>query len=163
MIIILISLLSILLGVILLLMSSYLNPKLEAIYNAIDEGNIDHAIKLCLKKSDITNLPITLALLSYCYVQQRKLKEAMEIARSVMRHVPTDDHLLSTLSHTYRACKAEDDLAVCYENAIMKDPSKDNLLLDLFFIYNRLCDAKKMQLTAQKLYKMKNRPSFVFW
>jgi curli production assembly/transport component CsgG len=81
---------------------------------------------------------------------QRRLKEAMETARSVMRYIPTDDHVLSTLSHTYRACKAEDELALCYENAINKDPSKDNLMLDLFFIYNRLCDAKKMQLIAQK-------------
>jgi tetratricopeptide (TPR) repeat protein len=140
-----------------------MNPKLEAIYNAIEEENHDLAIKLCLKKSDISNQQITVALLSYCYVQQRRLKEAMETARSVMRYIPTDDHVLSTLSHTYRACKAEDELALCYENAINKDPSKDNLMLDLFFIYNRLCDAKKMQLIAQKLYKMKNKPSFVFW
>ena len=140
-----------------------MNPKLEAIYNAIEEENHDLAIKLCLKKSEISNQQITVALLSYCYVQQRRLKEAMETARSVMRYIPTDDHVLNTLSHTYRACKAEDELAYCYENAINKDPSKDNLMLDLFFIYNRLCDAKKMQLIAQKLYKLKNRPNFVFW
>lgn len=139
------------------------SPKLDAIYNAIESDNFDLGVKLCLKKNEITNLPITLALLSYCYVKQRKLKEAMETARSVMRHVPTDDHVLSTLAHTYQACKAEDELAICYENAINKDPTKDYLMLDLFFIYNRLCDAKKMQLIAQKLYKMKNRPSFVFW
>lgn len=151
-------------GILLLIMSSFsLNPKIEAIYTAIEEENFDKAIKLCLKKSEISNQPITLALLSYCYVQKRSLKEAMEIARLVMRHVPTDEHVLDTLSHTYRACKAEDELAICYENAITKDPSKDGLLVNLFFIYNRLCDAKKMQLIAQKLYKMKSLPRFLFW
>jgi len=153
----------ILIGIVLIKMANFLNPKIEAIYTAIEEENYDKAIKLCLKKSEISNQPITLALLSYCYVQKRSLKEAMEIARLVMRHVPTDEHVLDTLSHTYRACKAEDELAICYENAISKDPSKDSLLLNLFFIYNRLCDAKKMQLIAQKLYKIKGDPRFLFW
>ena len=116
----------ILIGIVLIIMANFLNPKIEAIYTAIEEENYDKAIKLCLKKSEISNQPITLALLSYCYVQKRSLKESMEIARLVMRHVPTDEHVLDTLSHTYRACKAEDELAICYENAITKDPSKDD-------------------------------------
>ena len=80
-----------------------------------------------------------------------------------LQSVPTDEGVLNTLAYTFKACRAEKDLARCYENALSVQPNKDTFMIDLFFCYIRLNEPKKMQRMAQQLYKLKGTPMYVFW
>ena len=77
--------------------------------------------------------------------------------------MPTDEGVLNTLAYTFKACRAEKDLARCYENALSVQPNKDTFMIDLFFCYLRLNEPKKMQRIAQQLYKLTGLPMYVFW
>ena len=77
--------------------------------------------------------------------------------------MPTDEGVLNTLAYTFKACRAEKDLARCYENALKVQPNRESFMCDLFFCYLRLGDPKKMQRLAQQLYKLTGRPKYVFW
>ena len=77
--------------------------------------------------------------------------------------VPTDERVLNTLACTLKACRAEKDLALCYENALAAKPNTEFIMADLFYCYLRLSQPKKMQLLAVKLYKLTGRAMFVFW
>lgn len=136
--------------------------RLDAIYECFEDGNHKAAVKLCLKP-DIAAWPITRALLAYSYSCLRQPKEAMEIARSVMATIPTDEGVLNTLAYTFKSCKADKDLSQCYENALKVQPNHTPFLMELFFCHIRLAEPKKMQLLAQKLYKATNNKMFVFW
>jgi tetratricopeptide (TPR) repeat protein len=136
--------------------------RLDAIYECFEDGNHKAAIKLCLKP-DIAAWPITRALLAYSYSCLRQQKEAMEIARSVMATIPTDEGVLNTLAYTFKACKADKDLSQCYENALKVQPNHTPFLMELFFCHIRMAEPKKMQLLAQKLYKATSNKMFVFW
>ena len=81
----------------------------------------------------------------------------------MLQAVPTDEGVLNTLAYTFKACRAEKDLARCYENALSVQPNKDTFMIDLFFCYLRLNEPKKMQRMAQQLYKLKGTPMYVFW
>ena len=80
-----------------------------------------------------------------------------------MQTVPTDEGVLNTLAYTFKACRAEKDLARCYENALNLQPNNESFMTDLFFCYVRMEEPKKMQLLAQKLYKLTSKSAYVFW
>ena len=77
--------------------------------------------------------------------------------------MPTDERVLNTLACTLKACRAEKELALCYENALAAQPNTEFIMADLFYCYLRLGQPKKMQLLAVKLYKLTGRAMFVFW
>lgn len=136
--------------------------KLDKIYECLDNGNYKLGIRLCLKP-DISSLPITRSLLSYCYAMTRDRNEALKIARGVMLLVPTDEGVLNTLSYTFKACGAHADLSQCYENALKIQPNNTVFVSELFYCYLRMNEIKKMQLLSQKLYKITGQSIYVFW
>jgi hypothetical protein len=77
--------------------------------------------------------------------------------------MPTDEGVLNTLAYTFKACRAERDLAQCYENALKLQPNNEAFMADLFFCYLRMVEPKKMQLLSQRLYKLTGKSMYVFW
>ena len=54
------------------------------------------------------------------------------MCEEVLAEVPTDDHVLSTLSLVLRAAGRMPDLGAAYERAALKEPGNTDLLLGCF-------------------------------
>jgi hypothetical protein len=89
--------------------------------------------------------------------------KALELANKVANLMPTDTSILETLAPTFRNCKAEDRIIDCYENALNLQPSNMAIAIELFFCFVKSGQHRRMQLTAQKAYKVTNRGMFLFW
>lgn len=50
-----------------------------------------------------------------------------------------------------------------YEDALLQDPTNEELLSSLFMSYVRVCDYKKQQQTALALHKVKPNNPYYFW
>ena len=159
----------ILIGLLLLLLSKSLSnmdtAAFDPIYAAIEAEDYAKAVKICLKPQ-LCHHPLTKALLAYVFCMLGKNQDGLDLARKVAAAKPVDDTVISTLAHTFKKCKKEDELLVCYENALnaQTDQRKhDQLAMDVFFIYNKMGDFKKMQFLSQKLFKSTTKPLFLFW
>ena len=124
--------------------------------------NYKEAIHLCYKP-DIVNIPLVVALLAFAKVCNHEIKEGLEIAKRLQQSKLTDPMTLETIAHTFRKVRAEEQVAKLYEYALEGEPTNNKFLVELFFSYTRVSDHKKMQLTAQKLFKSTNKPLFLFW
>lgn len=141
------------------------NATFDPIYVALETEDYAKAVKICLKPQ-LCHYPLTKALLAYSYCMLGRPQDGLDVARRVAESKPIDDNILATLAHTFRKCKKEDELLICYENALaaQTDPRKYNqIAMDVFFIYNKMGDFKKMQFLSQKLFKASSKPLFLFW
>ena len=135
----------------------------DQLYSLIEEEKYDEAIKYSGRK-DMRNLLLAQSLSAYCHACQKKYTQALEIARAVMRSLPTGESTLNAINHTLKQCRRENELAAFYEALIEAYPNLSvHYLNEIFAIHARLHDAKKMQFTAQKLYKVTSQRCFVFW
>lgn len=50
-----------------------------------------------------------------------------------------------------------------YEDALLQDPTNEELLSSLFMSYVRVCDYKKQQQIALALHKVKPNNPYYFW
>lgn len=50
-----------------------------------------------------------------------------------------------------------------YEDALLQDPTNEELLSNLFMSYVRICNYKKQQQTALALHKVKPNNPYYFW
>lgn len=125
-------------------------------------GKYAEAVKLC-QKPGISDHPLTISLLSYAYACMKKHDEAMAIVRRLMAQNPVDETVISNVAHTMKLCRVEDELASLYESMLVRYPNNEALTLDLFHCYTRQTNSKKMQFVAQKLYKITNKSSYVYW
>lgn len=138
---------------------------INKIYSEIEKEAFDKAIKLCGQK-DVKDLLLVRALLAFCQVQTGKKYDAIETARKVVRCNPIDDTVIRTLVHTFKACRLEEELVPVYEHAVefnSNTVAKDELSSELFYLFNRLGEYKKMQALATKLYKSSGKSHFLFW
>ncbi len=114
---------------------------------------------------EVNKLSLPNALQAYCHSCMRQTDTALTIARAVAtRPNATEEAVLNALACTFKACRAEGDYAAVYENLI-KTPSglTEKNLCELFFCYNRQREPKKMQMTAQRMYKLTDNPKYLFW
>lgn len=122
------------------------------------------AQQLC-QKPEIAKYSLAHALLAYSFASQRQYDKALDLARVVSNLQSTDEGIVNALGCTFKLCKADEDFALCYENA-MKAPgcmSAEHNILELFYCYGRLNQPKKMQQVAQKLYKTTNNSKYLVW
>jgi hypothetical protein len=136
--------------------------KLGPIYDAIGNEEYLNAIKLCESK-DIRDYSITQSLKCYSLVCLGKTKESLDLGRLVLKNFKCDDVVLSTLTQTFRSAKKEIEMVPSYEAAMQREPSNEYIAKDLFSLFVRLGDQKKMQVIAMKLYKNTLKPIYVFW
>lgn len=135
----------------------------DHLYSLIEEEKYDEAIKYSGRK-DMRNLQLAQSLSAYCHACQKKYHQALEIARVVMRSLPNGESTLNAINHTLKQCRREHEMVAFYEALIEAYPNLSvHYLNEIFAIHARLHDAKKMQFTAQKLYKLTSQRCFVFW
>ena len=156
-----------LVGLSLLLISSSnpmanLHDKIGQVYDAIDNQEHDKAIRIC-ERSEMRASPIAQSLLAYSYAVTKKLQLALDTCRVVMRAKPTDEGTHNALALTLKILRKEDEMAAFYESLLVSHPENKEFMESLFSIYTRLGESKKMQLTAQKLYKKIGTRKYVFW
>lgn len=130
--------------------------------SSLDIEQYKDAMRLC-KAPDMANIALVRALHAFCLSCLGDRVEALRMCEAVMRAPVLDKNVIDTLSPTLRNLREEHMLAPCYEKAIAASPNDHELVIDLFFLYTKQCEFKKMQLTAQKLYKALNNTSFLFW
>ncbi len=134
----------------------------EPLYDAIEEGDYKRGIKLASSKN-LRGITLALALKGYCHACNKEMSEALEVARECMAAYPVDEQTLSVIQHCLRICNKEEELGPFYETLYSKYPGNPPILAIMFNFYVRIGDGKKMQNTAQKLYKITNDSKFQFW
>ncbi len=138
-----------------------MTDKFDLIYKALDDGHWEKAIRLC-KRKEIARYDLTKALYAYALYKSRNHGEALQVAREVCARKPIDGHILSTLAVSLKSLGANEELATLYENAF-EVMQTDEFGIELFQCYTRMNEYKKMQLLAQKMYKITTNRRFVYW
>ena len=75
----------------------------------------------------------------------------------------TNSKLINIFYTTNNAIWTEDELALYYENILKVNTDNADLMVDLFTLYTRMGECKKMQLLAQKLYKARGEQKYLYW
>ena len=141
---------------------SAIYDKIGLVYDAIDNGEYEKAIRVC-ERSEMRTSPIAQALLAYSYAATKKLQLSLDTCRVVMRAKPMDEGTHNALALTLKMLRKEDEMAVFYESLLVVHPDNKAIMESLFSTYTLLGESKKMQLTAQKLYKKVGSHKYVFW
>ena len=135
----------------------------DPIYDLIENEKFAEAIKYA-QRVEVRQMPLAQALQSYCLLKLNKRQDALEVARAAMSAFSTDENVHAVLKQTLRGCRREPDLGAYLETLCQVYPERaPQYCRDLFQMYTSLQDAKKMQLTAQRLYKLTSQRCFVFW
>lgn len=132
------------------------------IYLDLNLGNFSEAIRKC-QDDTVVKVPLTQALYSYALACVRRQDEAIVLAEQVASANIYDEAVVSTVSHTYKVCKADHQLVSLYEKVLSMIPNSEKFAVELFVCYNRINEPKKMQLLAQKIYKFTGQQCYVYW
>lgn len=139
------------------------NKDIDSIYNALDRGDYAKAQQIC-ERPEVSKFALTQALLAYTYASQRKIEKALDLGRKLLNSEPSDESTVNALGCAFKLCHSDVDFAACYETAIKKNPAvPPHFHSELFYCYLRMNDVKKMQLVAQRAYKMTDNPRYVAW
>ena len=77
---------------------------------------------------------------------------------------PMDETLLNTLGCTFKQVRAEKDIIELYESAISSGATySEAVYLELFYAYAKSNDPKKMQHSAQRIYKTFSAIKYMCW
>lgn len=135
----------------------------DPIYSLIDDDKYAEAIRYCQRPEMRSNV-LANALYAYCLSQTKQVGPAIDVARVVMQGLHDNESINLAISHTLKTCRKEDELATYYDSMSTAHPQQSShYLVEMFFIYTRMLDSKKMQLTAQRLYKLTSQRNYVFW
>ena len=98
---------------------------------SIVPGDYDEAIRMC-QSPDISVIPLVQSLMAYTMSRAKRRPEAMQLCRRLMKNMPTDNPTIETLVNALRNCRAEHDVAICYETLVQKNPQDPGLILSCF-------------------------------
>jgi len=138
------------------------SEKISQIYDAIDNEDYDRGIRIG-EKAELRGYALAQALLAYCYAMKKRLQDALDTCRAVIRMRPADEGTLGALLATLKMCRKEDELATYYESLVAAFPQNTLFMQKLFAMHAKSGDGKKMQLLAQKLYKAEGHSKYLFW
>ncbi|CAE6517233.1 unnamed protein product [Rhizoctonia solani] len=126
--------------------------KLQPIYEALDSATPKLALQLCnkaLKKQPDSALIKSLKALAL--IRAGKLEECIALADQLVEAKPTDENVLSTLSHVLRALDRPQDVVNLYDDAYKKYPNNEELGCQAFIAMVKMGSWKTAQETARRL------------
>ncbi|CUA68104.1 Phagocyte signaling-impaired protein [Rhizoctonia solani] len=126
--------------------------KLQPIYEALDSANPKSALTLCnkaLKKQPESVLIKSLKALAL--IRAGKLEECIALAEQLVASKPTDENVLSTLSHVLRALDRPQDVVNLYDDAYKQFPKNEELGCQAFIAMAKMGSWKTAQETARRL------------
>ncbi|CAE6516858.1 unnamed protein product [Rhizoctonia solani] len=142
--------------------------KLQPIYEALDSANPKSALTLCnkaLKKQPDSILIKSLKALAL--IRAGKLEECITLAEQLVASKPTDENVLSTLSHVLRALDRPQDVVNLYDDAYKQYPKNEELGCQAFIAMAKMGSWKTAQETARRLHRTFSGSSpevrYVFW
>jgi N-terminal acetyltransferase B complex non-catalytic subunit len=140
--------------------------RLQPIYEALDARNYKQAIKLltaAMEKHGQAH--ILLALLAVTYERTGRRDDALSTCAKVAAQRPSDEAVLSTLAHVYRAVDAPHAIVSLYEVASNSPAaqSSEDFLASMFVAYTRVGAHVKMQQTAMRLAKITKTDRYLAW
>ncbi|KAJ1309542.1 hypothetical protein OPQ81_006315 [Rhizoctonia solani] len=126
--------------------------KLQPIYEALDSATPKLALQLCnkaLKKQPESALIKSLKALAL--IRAGKLEECITLADQLVAAKPTDENVLSTLSHVLRALDRPQDVVNLYDDAYKQHPNNEELGCQAFIAMAKMGAWKSAQETARRL------------
>ncbi|CAE6412720.1 unnamed protein product [Rhizoctonia solani] len=126
--------------------------KLQPIYEALDSATPKVALQLCnkaLKKQPDSALIKSLKALAL--IRAGKLEECIALADQLVAVKPTDENVLSTLSHVLRALDRPQDVVNLYDDAYKQYPNNEELGCQAFIAMAKMGSWKTAQETARRL------------
>jgi N-acetyltransferase B complex (NatB) non catalytic subunit len=131
------------------------NMKIHAIHAAIDDGNLQKAVRLC-EAREMLKVPAARAIKASIFARYGSKEDALSIAYELIRTKPVDINVVEPLLQVFHFCEDVSSMSQLLENALLEKPDDVILLRQLCFCSFRLQDMKKLQQCALKLSKITN-------
>ncbi|CAK9086069.1 N-alpha-acetyltransferase 25 [Durusdinium trenchii] len=134
--------------------------KLQAIYGAIDSGDLKGAVRLCERK-DVADVAIVQAVKAYALEKRERSEEALEVARRVLSMGPfDDDYIYSTLNSVFTGMGCDADGIAMHEAVQDVSPKYAETL---FSEYLRTRQLSKAQMLGMKMSKNFDNQEYLGW
>ena len=140
-----------------------MSSKINAIYDALDNGNPKAALRLCQAYLQKTSSNLVKALMALTLSRLDQSAAAVAVCEEVVKSNP-DAHAVETLTYVLRREQQFPLLAQLLTNTIEKSPSPTrDMLIDCFVANLQSGHHSPLSQLSMKLYKLTNEPKFLAW